>query len=184
MNSARICHESGIVPVYSWMIGIPTQTREEMVKTIEIIREINRICPSSIHYSLSIYRPFPGGELYELCKKEGLTEPQSLGEWLTKDNLDLTLGSIPVKNCPWIKDRDFVTFIANYTGEITSRLSENKRLVDRLYATVIKLRYRLGFFRWPNTEDRLASLIGRCLRRLRGTIRRNNGSSGYSEQNY
>lgn len=181
MNSARICHKAGITPVYSWMSGIPTQTREETVKTIDVIREIKRMCPSSIHYSLSIYRPFPGGELYELCKQDGLVEPKSLGEWLAKGNLDLTLGSIPVKNCSWIEDKDFVTFTANYTREITARLRENKRLVDFLYATVIKLRYRLGFFRWPNTEDRFASFIGRCLRRLREITKRTKESRSHAE---
>lgn len=59
INSAKICNTSNILPVYSWMTGIPTETKEETMNTITLIKKIKKICPASIHYSLNIYRPFP-----------------------------------------------------------------------------------------------------------------------------
>jgi anaerobic magnesium-protoporphyrin IX monomethyl ester cyclase len=171
IRSAKICHEAGIIPAYSWMIGIPTETKKEMLETIALIRRIKEICPTSIHYSLNIYRPFPGGELYELCKQAGLKEPRSLAEWVSPDNLDLTLGAMPVRKLPWIKERDFVIFMSNYTNEITGKLNGHRRAVDYLYSALIKLRYKLGFFRWPNTELRLSNLAGYYLCRLRARMR-------------
>lgn len=160
INSAKICHASGITPVYSWMIGIPTQTKEEMLDNIRAIKTIKKICPSSIHYSLSIYRPFPGGELYDLIKAE-LDEPGSLREWAEPKNIDLTFGSLPVEKCDWIKDKDFVKFISNYTNEITNDFNENKRIADYLYSAVVKLRWELQFLKYPDAEKQIAAYVGR-----------------------
>jgi anaerobic magnesium-protoporphyrin IX monomethyl ester cyclase len=166
INSARICHASGITPVYSWMIGIPTQTKGEMLDNIRAIKKIKKICPSSIHYSLSIYRPFPGGELYDLIKTE-LDEPRSLREWLEPKNLDLTFGSLPLEKCGWIKEKDFIKFISNYTTEITNDFNENMRITDYLYNVVVKLRWKFQFFKYPDVEKQIAAYLGRKIIQLK-----------------
>jgi hypothetical protein len=80
---------------------------------------------------------------------------------------------MPVRKLPWIKERDFVIFMSNYTEEITGKLKGNRRTADYLYSAGIKLRYKLGFFRCPNTELRLSNLVGYYLRRLRTKMGRN-----------
>ena len=74
---------------------------------------------------------------------------------------------MPVRNCPWIKDKDFVIFTANYTSPITNKPMESRRVIDYLYYYIIKLRYRLGFFKWPNMEKRIALRVGRFLLKIR-----------------
>ncbi len=49
-----------------FMIGFPYETRDEIFKTIELCRRIN----ATINV-ISIFQPFPGQKLTELCIKEG-----------------------------------------------------------------------------------------------------------------
>ena len=51
----------------NYMIGVPTETPEEVEETIQLN---NRIRPNSVQ--VSVFFPFPGTELYDRCKEEGL----------------------------------------------------------------------------------------------------------------
>src|SRR4030042_3008722 len=82
LRSARVWAGAGIIPVYSWMIGIPGQTKAEMRTNIDLMNEINAVCPSALHTTNWSFRPFPGGDLYETCKQLGLYEPSSVEEWV------------------------------------------------------------------------------------------------------
>lgn len=48
------------------MIGLPYETEEDIIKTIELNRTIR---PDRIH--LTVFYPYPGTELSEVCRKEG-----------------------------------------------------------------------------------------------------------------
>ena len=48
------------------MLGLPTETREESIRTIEFAKEID---PDYVKFSLTT--PYPGTELFDIVKKEG-----------------------------------------------------------------------------------------------------------------
>ena len=65
--------KNGIKTVSFNMIGLPTETEEDIRETIDLNRAI---VPSWI--ILSVFNPFPGTELYDFCKKNyGRTGPVS-----------------------------------------------------------------------------------------------------------
>lgn len=65
--AAEICHRIGVRVWANIMLGIPGETIKEMVETLKMV---NIIKPE--YSSIATYTPFPGTELYDYCKKEGL----------------------------------------------------------------------------------------------------------------
>lgn len=67
LESAKICHKLGIKIWANYMLGIPTETYWEMIKTLAMIRKIK---PE--YHSPSLFTPYPQTGLYDYCEKHGL----------------------------------------------------------------------------------------------------------------
>ncbi len=68
IQAARICKELGIKIFANYMFGLPTETKAEMRETVHMIRSIR---PEL--YSPTFFTPAPGSELFDYCRKNGLT---------------------------------------------------------------------------------------------------------------
>ncbi|HEX77695.1 MAG TPA: B12-binding domain-containing radical SAM protein [Dehalococcoidia bacterium] len=66
-NAVHLAKKYGIGIYGQFMMGTPTETKEEMLETLKFIREQPL---RSVH--LSITTPLPGSELWDYCKKEGI----------------------------------------------------------------------------------------------------------------
>lgn len=76
-EAARILHELGIEVWANYMLGMPTETKEEALDTIKMIREIHPEHPSP-----AFFTPIPGTDLYTYCKENDLIlseDPATLG---------------------------------------------------------------------------------------------------------
>lgn len=67
MRAAEICRKYGIIILANFMLGLPTETNEEVMDTVELIRKIK----PEIH-NPAFYTPFPGTDLGDYCKKKNL----------------------------------------------------------------------------------------------------------------
>jgi radical SAM superfamily enzyme YgiQ (UPF0313 family) len=67
-QAARVCRQHGLVIWANYMLGVPTETREEVMDTVQMIREID---PD--YYSPSFFTPHPGTDLYEYCVEHDLS---------------------------------------------------------------------------------------------------------------
>ena len=67
LEAARICRKYGIKIWANYMLGIPTETEEEVKDTISMLKEID---PD--YYSPAFYTPHPGSDLYEYCLENNL----------------------------------------------------------------------------------------------------------------
>jgi radical SAM superfamily enzyme YgiQ (UPF0313 family) len=82
LNAAKICNEVGIIPTFSFMIGLPHERLSESYKTVDLALKTARLCPNS-GFSIGTFFPYPRCELVEELIKEGLfREPETLEEWL------------------------------------------------------------------------------------------------------
>ncbi|MCD6290409.1 MAG: hypothetical protein J7M34_07895, partial [Anaerolineae bacterium] len=63
-----ICRKNGLVIWANYMLGIPTETKEEVMDTVRMIREID---PD--YYSPAFYTPHPGTDLYDYCIEHDLS---------------------------------------------------------------------------------------------------------------
>lgn len=67
-RAAEICREYGIKIWANYMMGIPTESKEEVMDTVRMIQTIR---PD--HYSPAFFTPHPGSDLFTYCEKHGLS---------------------------------------------------------------------------------------------------------------
>ncbi len=68
LQAARICKKYGISIWANYMLGVPTETKEEVMDTVRMIKEID---PD--YYSPAFYTPHPGTDLYNLVVEKDLS---------------------------------------------------------------------------------------------------------------
>jgi len=68
IEAARICRKHDIFVWANYMLGLPTETDEEVMETISMLKEID---PD--YYSPAFYTPHPGSDLYEYCVEHDLS---------------------------------------------------------------------------------------------------------------
>ncbi len=67
-EAARVCRQYGLTIWANYMLGIPTETKEEVMDTVNMIREID---PD--YYSPAFFTPHPGTDLYDYCIEHDLS---------------------------------------------------------------------------------------------------------------
>lgn len=145
-----------IIPEYSFVLGMPADTPEQVWAQIEadiaFIKEIKAINPDT-EIIIYVYSPVPteGSELYERIKQAGFSFPKTLEEWLSPQWESFDLRRNPLT--PWLtpamvnRIRDFETVLnARYPTLSDTKLSLTQR---RVVSALAGLRYRLNFFHFP-----------------------------------
>jgi hypothetical protein len=66
-QAAEVCRRHGIHIFANTMLGLPTETPEEMMATARLVREVG----ADVN-SVGVYAPSPGSDLYEACRRDGL----------------------------------------------------------------------------------------------------------------
>ena len=67
-RAAEICSKYGVKIWANYMMGIPTETKEEVMDTVRMIQTIK---PN--HYSPAFYTPHPGSDLFKYCEDHGIS---------------------------------------------------------------------------------------------------------------
>lgn len=154
LNSAKRCLYHGIIPQYSFMCGLPGETKEDMMMTIDLIKKLTRYSPKVQILGPQAFRPYPGSPLYEECLAAGWQGPNTLEEW--NNVLKNELNYLDIRKFPWIEDVDLVESLEAYVrfgahpikNAMSSTVQSNKWL-KLGFVLVCKLRWRLGFFGLP-----------------------------------
>jgi len=68
IRAAKICRKYGIAVWANYMLGLPTETKEEVLETVSMLKKID---PD--YYSPAFYTPHPGSDLYDYCQEHGLS---------------------------------------------------------------------------------------------------------------
>jgi radical SAM superfamily enzyme YgiQ (UPF0313 family) len=145
-----------IVPEYSFVLGTPADTPEEVEKQIdaeiEFIREIKEINPATeiIIYTFSPV-PTEGSDLYKEVLKSGFRFPEKLEDWLDPlwENFDLRKNPLT----PWLKPhmidkiKNFETVLNGYYPTVSDyKLSDLQRKAIRALSYV---RYKTKLYQFP-----------------------------------
>ena len=154
INSARSCLRHGIIPQYSFMVGLPEETKEDVKMTLSLIDELVRLSDRVQILGPQPFRPYPGGTLYEECLKAGWEEPKSLEEWVRVARNELNY--LRPKNFPWVSNPDFVESLEAYVRfgahSVESALGSTvkaSRFLKLAFIVLCKLRWKLKFFAFP-----------------------------------
>lgn len=160
LNSAKMCLKHDIIPQYSFMIGLPGESKKDMFMTLGLIDKLLALSDKVQILGPQAFRPYPGSVLYEECLAAGWSEPKSLAEW--SHLIDHELNYLNVHNFPWVKHKALVESMEAYVRfgahSIKSAMGSSikaKRWLKLSFVLICKLRWKLKFFAWP-IEFRLA----------------------------
>ena len=67
LEAARICRDLNIKILANYMLGLPTETKDEVWETYSMLKEIK-----PYHCSPALYTPHPGSDLYQMGKEMGI----------------------------------------------------------------------------------------------------------------
>ncbi|HHG84653.1 MAG TPA: B12-binding domain-containing radical SAM protein, partial [Bacteroidetes bacterium] len=145
-----------IVPEYSFVLGMPADTAEQVMAQIDsdiaFIKEIKEVNPAT-EVIIYVYSPVPteGTELFEQVKASGFSFPENLEDWLDPAWEKFDMRKSPLT--PWLlpamvdKIRNFETVLnARFPTASDIKISRFQRWVMR---TMAGPRYRLGMYRFP-----------------------------------
>jgi magnesium-protoporphyrin IX monomethyl ester (oxidative) cyclase len=148
IKTAEDMNAFNIVASYSFVIGIPGETREEMQKTIDLMKRLKKICPRSMFSGPQILRPYPGGSLYDLCAENGYRSPTTLEGWANQETGKF--GQLSMKSYPWIKEPALVTALSTYVpAALNYDFMKNMDLKRKIYAFMARARLALNFWIFP-----------------------------------
>lgn len=154
VNSAKSCLRHDITPQYSFMIGLPGESKKDMFMTLDLIDKLVKLSGRVQILGPQAFRPYPGSTLYEECLKSGWREPASLEEW--SHLIENELSYLTVQNFPWVRHKDFVESMEAYVRfgahSLKSAMGSSvkaQRLIKLAFILLCKLRWKLKFFAWP-----------------------------------
>lgn len=145
-----------IIPEYSFIVGTPAATEEEVNRQIDFdiqfIREIKEINPKT-EIIIYVYSPVPteGSQLSNDVIKSGFHFPQTLDEWTNPqwENFDLHRNPLT----PWLKPymvkkiKNFETVLNGYFPTVTDTKLTPFR--TKLLKLLSSLRYKKNWNRFP-----------------------------------
>lgn len=146
----------GIIPEYSFVLGMPADTEEEVRKQLQFdinfIKEIKSINPDT-EIIIYVYSPVPteGSELYDEITRQGFHFPEKLDEWLAPSWEKFDQRKNPLT--PWLT-ADMIDNIKNFETVLngyypTCSDFRIKGWKKKLLKSVASWRYKTGFYHFP-----------------------------------
>lgn len=143
--------EHGIIPEFSFVLGSPPDPEADLRISLEFVRRLKRINPSS-EIILYHYTPVPlAGELLEAATATGFRFPETLDEWVSEPWQSFSLRYSDTM--PWLKPtmrrrvRDFQRVLNAYYPTATDpRLTGLRRWMLRGASA---WRYQSRFYHFP-----------------------------------
>jgi len=166
IKTAKILAKNGLKATYSAMAGLPTETKEELNSTIDLMYQVYKIHPQA-GFTLGAYLPYPGSELYRFSLDHGFRPPAKTEEWGKIDRFRNRFVS------PWV-DAQYVWRIREYFKFLSIKLGMINKWLE--------WRIKNKFFSWPldiylleylsDIAIREKSLLGKFLRKLHNLIKK------------
>lgn len=132
---------AGIVPKYSFMAGMPTETMEDVRATLRLMRQLVRENPDAHTTPLQVYAPYPGTPMYDEALSLGMPEPQSLEEWASLNWNRMTHSTLSRREQRFLEDASYFTFFLD--GKTVAQYYEGNATMQwlaRLYSKIIGAR--------------------------------------------
>ena len=151
-----------IVPIYLFMMGLPSETPTELEESIRLAVQLTDENPRAVK-TFNIYTPYPGTQLYDVCVEQGLREPGTLEGWGHFNFRNVAADSpwLPAATKKMITALDFpLMFLGK--GHFVNPYKKTNPLVvalAKLYYPVARYRVSNLETRWP-IESRLVKSMG------------------------
>lgn len=147
------CKKYGVIPAYSFIIGFPTETVEEINNTLDFGLKLKQDNPDAQLQNIATYTAFPQTPMYGLALSYGLKPPQSLEGWIdwVFDNFDSKGKQIPwfnKKERKYISNINYMSMIANTADNVKGGIENS--LLRTLFTLILGPMERLYNYRLKN----------------------------------
>lgn len=146
----------GIIPEYSFVLGIPAETEAEVNKQLDFdinyIRQVKKVNPDT-EIIIYTYSPVPmeGSDMFEKVKASGFKFPEKLEDWISPEWENFDLRKNPLT--PWLKPymidkiKNFETVLNAYHPTVSDiKLTPIRKLILKLISS---WRYALKLYALP-----------------------------------
>ena len=148
IESAEKAAKYDIGVKYSWMVGIPGETRKDVISTIEVIDRVKEENLNSSH-SISFFAPYAGTEMYEKAMELGWNPPLSLDGWCSfREEMSYPY----LKNIWFYKAVLFTNFFVHAINAKTAIWKQTKKkylIPFKILSMTSSFRWRKRFFNLP-----------------------------------
>lgn len=153
---SKILGELHIDALYSAILSLPTEKKEELDQTVDMLLEIKRYHKEAT-FTVGMYLPYPGTDMYELAKKEGFIPPAKTKDW---NELDRWRNIAPI---PWADKK-----VCLHIRHLFYFLSSKSGIVK--FWAFQRLKHKILRFSLDIKLHILMSLLAHKLRALYGCI--------------
>lgn len=150
LEAARVATRHGIKITYSFIVGFPGETAEEIEETWQVMEEVSKIV-GEYNSQLHFYAPTPGNALYEKATEMGLKKPESLEEWARFSTVEGRLPWMSKSFQNRMKQREFY-LVYGYPSEWVRRRAARsflRRVYVRVASSVSSARCRHHYWGLP-----------------------------------
>lgn len=167
-----LARNNNMQAIYNWIIGTPTETAEDLIKTKEVILQIIHDNPRAIIPRPNLFQPIPGTPMHELAIENGYQSPKKLEEWI---NMEQNVGDF---EAPWINSETLnlmrLLYIASFfIDKKMNKVSEGRSILlsivkfcSRIYFPIINFRVRKNFHQFF-IEYHIFKMLERLLKVVR-----------------
>ncbi|PJE57855.1 MAG: hypothetical protein COU81_03850 [Candidatus Portnoybacteria bacterium CG10_big_fil_rev_8_21_14_0_10_36_7] len=166
MKSVASLAKYNLPAVYSTIVGLPTETKEELDETIELMYRIYKAHPRG-YFTLGAYLPYPGSAMYQTAIKEGFLPPQITEDWGSIDRFRQNFKS------PWVdvkkvwRIREYFKFFSYHLGPLNKWFEF--RIKHRFFAVPLDI-YIIEFLAGIAIEEKWG--VGKVMRKIHSLFRR------------
>jgi radical SAM superfamily enzyme YgiQ (UPF0313 family) len=148
MANRRLTQYPSIKPYYNFMLGFPTEGKEDLFMSTRLALRLLKENPNAELKVFSLYKPYPGTELYATALAHKFREPRSLREWGLQywHHFDST-------STPWVSQRmKKILKKIVYTSLGVDRKAEHYfespfvRALLRTYRPIAQFRFKHNFY--------------------------------------
>lgn len=149
LEANRRLRRSGVTFNYSFMAGFPTETWEDIDRTIELMLRLRDENPEARLTNVKIFTPLPGTALLDLCVRHGFEAPRDLEGWSKYSHHHA--------NFRWSSARDvallekiswFTYFLDGEQMQTMFGTNPARRALIAAYSRLVRLRCRRRWYRF------------------------------------
>ena len=160
--------------VASGILGVPTETREEVYANIDFALKLWDRLPQGF-VTLFRFMPLPGTDLTKLAMQNGFVLPERPDDWVRVDPQG------PWYEMPWLKwagPRDLEnlcntqSLIRDHLWKVDTRaVSRPSRIYNNFWCNINRARLKKQFFRGVAAQNRIERLAFRTLKGIKQVVR-------------
>ena len=142
----EILRQAKINAIFSFMIGLPDETIEDVKKTFSLMARIldeNEL--ASVNFS--IFCPYPGTKLYARCHELGMESPSKLEEWKDYVPNKVTFDKFDIEYLKFVRKVKNCSTIIDYKRASDGTKNSLIRFMIKIYSKILRMRIKHDFYK-------------------------------------